>query len=548
MKHRIWALYLGILLIIFCPSTAWAGDDNTKLLDERWNSIGESDVHRDVVEASDPHHGRSTWIASSPEQQLAADTKLDTVSRGGIFVASMTNGLSEPMFQVRNADDDIITEAYTGSIAYVAPGDYTVVVGSVGSSSRLEFDVHVVEGATTAVPVEWSGLIIKVVDDRGTMIRGNYEIVSMPDRGYIGLGTGALVNEGERYSTWLLWPGEYMILSVGEGYQARKNFITVRLSPGELTRFTLVLNEDTGDILGGGEIEEDITVDEDKWWDASLLVGGSVRFTRTDDVIGKSNGQVFDISAFFETYFNMLLNRNFFYARLNAEIGGNIKIDDRPFITTIDELSLELLYTYRVVDWFGPYARFSFESNMAPAYQEFASPFTVKKINDDGVLVSSDSGQLDTKLGPSFSPITLKTGAGGSFDFTVGSWFKINARLGLAYRNVFTRNLYVVSDIDEDEDIVTLSPVESQSQFGAEAAVLLDLTPVNWFTLKADFSVLEPFIGSYQPVVDLDLDAAIRLSSIASISYSLKLVYDVQMIDKVQLDQYVQLRFSYKVF
>ena len=39
----------------------------------------------------------------------------------------------------------------------------------------------------------------------------------------------------------------------------------------------------------------------------------------------------------------MLLDKNFFYARLNAEIGGTIRVDDRPFITTVDELNLELL-------------------------------------------------------------------------------------------------------------------------------------------------------------------------------------------------------------
>ena len=523
-------------------------DDKTSLLDDRWNSIVESDVNAEAVKSSDPHQGSKTWLAPPPDVQLASDKKLNTVSRGGIFVAAMTNGFSEPKFQVRDAADEIVTEGYTGSVAYVPPGDYTVVVGSVGGGTRLEFDVHVVEGSTTTVPVEWSGLQIKVVDDRGSMIRGNYELISMPDRGYIGLGTGALVNEGERASTWLLWPGQYMIISVGEGYQARKNFITLKLIPGELTRFTLVLDEETGDILGGGEIDDEVAMDEDKWWDAGLLVGGSRRFTSTNDVIGKANGEVFELSAFLESYINILRYKNFFYARLNAEIGGTVKIEDRPFVTTIDELNLELLYAYRVVDWFGPYARFSFESNMAPAWQEFSAPMTVNKLDSQGAIVSSSNDKLDTQVSPAFSPVTLNMGAGARFDLLVGSWFKLNARLGLAYRYVNTRDLYVVLETDNTDQIVTLQPVEDQSQFGAEAAVNFDLTPVQWFTLKTDFSVLEPFYDWKNPVVELDLDAAFRLSSIASLSYSLKLTYDAQMIDKVQLDQYVQLRFSYKVF
>lgn len=548
MKRLVVILISGLLLVLSSHTVLAQESKKDLLSQERWGSIADGNVRSEVSVIADPHGGSQTWLSEPPDLQLSSDKSLSMVSRGGIFVPTMTAGISEPKFQVRDADDKLISEANNGTVAYVPPGDYTVIVGSMGAVERLEFDVHVVEGVTTTIPVEWAGLLVKVVDDRGSMIRGNYEIVSMPERAYIGLGTGALVNEGERYSTWLLWPGSYMIISVGEGYQARKNFITVDLHPGELTRLTLVLDEDTGDILGGGEIEDISQNDVDKWWDASLLVGGSIRFNSTDNVIGKANGQVFDISAFVESYYSMLLDKNFFYARLNAEIGGTIRVDDRPFITTVDELNLELLYAYRVVDWFGPFVRFAFESNMAPSRQEFASSYTVNVEDAEGNIVSTQTDKLDTKLSPSFSPIVLKAGAGARFDASFGYWFKFNARVGVAYRHVLTRDLFVVSDVDDDDRVATLKPVESQYQFGAEGAINFELNPVQWFTLKTDFSVLEPFVDYKKPVIDLDLDAAFRISSIASLSYSLKLVYDVQMIDKVQLDQYVQLRFSYKVF
>ena len=550
MRMKRWLLpRMLFVALLWVSSQAVAKDGNgDSLSQDRWEHITDGAVRSDVVSIADPHSGSQSWLSEAPDLQLASDTSLQVVSRGGIFVPTMTAGISEPKFQVMDAEGNVVSEAYNGSVAYVPPGDYTVIVGSMGLAERLEFDVHVMEGATTTIPVEWSGLLIKVVNARGSMIRGNYELISMPERAYVGLGTGALLNEGERYSTWLLWPGSYMIISVGEGYQARKNFITVDLHPGELTRLTLVLDEDTGDILGGGEIEDIGQNDTDRWWDASLLIGGSVRFNSTDNVIGKANGQVFDISAFVEAYFNMLLNKNFFYTRFNAEIGGSIRIDDRPFVTTVDKLNLELLYAYRLVDWFGPFVRFAFESNMAPSRQEFAYAYTVQTLDADGNVVSIETDRLDTKLSPPFSPIVLNAGAGARFDASIGYWFKFNARLGLAYRHVLTRDLYIVQSVNEEERLATLTPVASQYQFGAEAALNFELNPVQWFMLKADFSVLEPFVDYKNPVVDLDLDAAFRISSIASLSYSLKLTYDVQMIDKIQLDQYVQLRFSYKVF
>ena len=90
-------------------------------------------------------------------------------------------------------------------------------------------------------------------------------------------------------------------------------------------------------------------------------------------------------------------------------------------------------------------------------------------------------------------------------------------------------------------------PLDGSSQFGIEAATTIDLTPIQWFTLKLDATMIDPFDNMKYPIVDFKLDAAIRLSSIASISYTLKLNYDVRIISEVQLDQFVQLRFSYKV-
>lgn len=497
----------------------------------------------------DPHKKSQTWLFGDPSTQLEHEDTLPSIMTGGIFVPTMTGGINEPKYLIKDSSGKEVAESNTGSTVYVMPGKYTVEVGSVGAQDRLEFDVNVVDGDVTVVPVEWSGLTIKVVNDRGATIRGNYEIITMPERGYVGLGSGALINEGERLNTWLLWPGQYMIISAGEGYQARKNFITVRLSPGELTYVTLVMDEDTGDILGGGEIDETFEDAEARWWWASVLLGGSIRFNHTRDVVGKADGKLLDVSGFVEAYFSMNRSKHYLYTRLNAEIGGTIRFEeDRPFITTIDELNFELLYTYHVVDWFGPFARFAFESNMAPAYQELTTPHDIERRDKNGNIVSHKENALDVKLSPAFSPITLNAGAGGRFDYSLGSWLKLNARIGIAFRKVFARDLYIISTVDNDENFVIVDPIDGTSQFGIEGAINLDITPIRWFTLKTDFSLIDPFDDYKNPVIDLDLDAAIRLSSIASISYTLRLNYDVSMIDKVQIDQYIQLRFSYKVF
>ena len=184
---------------------------------------------------------------------------------------------------------------------------------------------------------------------------------------------------------------------------------------------------------------------------------------------------------------------------------------------------------------------------MAPAYQELTTPYTVVRMNEDDEIEATLEEQTNIKLSPSFSPIRLNAGIGGRFDVSSGSWFKLSARLGGAYRHVFTRNLFVIADTDTQNHIITLNEVGNTAQLGLEAALNFEITPVQWFTLKTDFSLLEPFNDWDAPVIDLDLDAVFRLSSIASLSYTLRLNYDVNLIDKVHLDQYIQLRFSYKV-
>lgn len=539
---------LLLMTVFFSAAALQAKESKSELWDEFSKSQEEKEVELSLPTEGDPHAGRQTWLTPAPQVQVQRDMQLRQFGKGSVFVPAMTLGIVEPKYQLLDEEGEVLQESYTGNSIQVAPGDYTVAVGSPVASDRMLFDVHVVDGEATVVPVEWSGLVVKVVNDRGTTIRGNYELITLPERGYVGLGSGALVTEGERMTTWILWPGQYMLISLGEGYQARKNFITVDLKPGFLKRITLVLDEENGNILGGGEIDNSY-IDEavERWWWAGVLVGGSVRFSRSDNVIGKANAQLLDISAFCDSFFNMNLKKNILYARFNAELGGTFRLNERPFLTTIDEFNVELLYAYRLLTWFGPYVRFSFESNMAPSYQEFSSLKNIRKYDGEGTLVSA-TDRLDLRLSPSFSPILLNMGGGARIDHSFGSWLKLSSRLGIAYRHIFTRDLYVLRSVDGDNESFELHPVNDKASFGVEAALNLELTPIKWFTLKVSASILEPFMDLKAPVIDVDLDAAFRISSIASISYSLRMKYDRLLIDKLQADQYIQLRFSYKIY
>lgn len=492
----------------------------------------------------DPHGGHPTWLTAHPEAQAARDKQVPPAATGAIFVPAMTHTNAEPRYIVRKDGKDLIARKI-GQKAWVVPGTYRVLVGSGGPSSMLEFEVQVIEGRTTYVPVEWSGLVVNVVNERGTPFRGNYEVVRMPQREFIGLGLGADIAQGEALDTWLLRPGKVMILAAGESYQARKNFVTLRLPPGELVRYTVVLQEATGDLLGAGEISDDQPRKAGPWY-INMSVGGSFQFARSDSVIGKSDGMTLDISAFLEAVGGYRGERHVGYARLYIEEEGTIRLPDEPYLSLVDTLDLDLLYAFKVVPWFGPYGRFSLETQMVPGIIDFDVPTDVLKHDSRGNELFVESGVSDTVLTPPFAPIDLRYGVGGRFDLSPVYWFDFKSRVGVGGRHVFARNLYIIDDFDDTPEL-DLFQVDDLTQFGAEMSLVLGVQLGRWVQLDAEFDMLLPFDDAEHPVVDFRTTIALRLASFATLNYTLRIQEDIQLTPDTQFDQAVLLRFAYKI-
>lgn len=516
----------------------------------------------------DPHAGSETWYMPPPAVQLEQDRQLRPAAMGGLFVPSMTGGRAEPTYIVIDPRDGDQIQTRTGEVTYLLPGNYTVLVGSGSPEEMLEFEVSVVEGRVTFVPVEWGGVTVTVVNERGTPFRGTYELVRLPEREYVGLGLGADLASGETLDTWLLWPGHYMILAAGESYQARQNFTTFRVLPGQLVQYTIVLDEDTGNLLGAGEIALAPETTGEGGWDINLIVGGSVEFTHSDNVIGKNEGMLLDVAAFIEAVGAVLINQHYGYGRLNVELGGRLDIPDpdkenereRPFVTNVDELALDLLYAYKLLPWFGPYVRNSFESNMLKGVQVFDEPTSVRRVDSQGNNITVRDGQiirvtdpvlatdvLEIELTESFAPIFLGAGTGVRFDFSAGFWFNFDARTGLGLRQVFARDSFVLDD-DDDTPEIELRLLDDITQFGAEGALILEFNPFQWLQAKTDAEILVPFDDPDNLLLNFRGAVTLRLGSIASLNYTIRITEDRELIDATQIDQSVLLRFAYKIF
>ena len=492
----------------------------------------------------DPHDGHGTWLLPPPAVQANMDARVPPAAAGAIFVPAMTDGEQEPRYIVRQGKKQIGTAA-PGTKTWVQPGRYSVLVGSGVPKEMLEFEADVVEGRTTFIPVEWGGLLVNVVNERGTPFRGSYELVRLPDRDTIGLGLGADVAKGEHITTWLLRPGKYMILSAGESYRARKNFMTLRLPAGELVQYTVVMDENTGDLLGAGEVDS-LKKRQRGPWNVSLILGGSVAFNRADAVVGKVEGMSLDLSGFVELVGGYKSTKHLFYARFYAEEQGTIRLPDRPYLSAVDTLEVDLLYVFRVVPWFGPYVRAALETQMVPGIQDFEKSTDVRRVTADGGVLGVSRGVTDVQLAPPFSPLDLRYGAGGRFDVNPVYWFNFYSQIGVGARHVFARDLFVVAD-DSSTPELDIRSVPDFTRVGAEFSTVVELRITRWVLLKLEADVLVPFDAPEETLVDFKGTLALRLASFASLNYTVRIQEDPELTARTQYDQAILLRFAYKV-
>jgi hypothetical protein len=236
-------------------------------------AAGPAAADLDGVTGAEPPATPPGWLLPSPAVQLEMDAELIPVGKGAVFVPAMSEAAAEPPYLVLDAQGEVVARSPTGSKTILAPGRYQVKVGSGVEEQMLNHQVTVHEGHTTLVKPDWAGMIVRVVDEHGTQIRGTYEIFALPSGEDFGLGLGADETRGETLRTWLLPPGRYMLVRSGETPRARTDFLTVQLEPGELTHFTLVQDEE-GNFEGGGVVDRWEGRTEIENWRLGLIVGG----------------------------------------------------------------------------------------------------------------------------------------------------------------------------------------------------------------------------------------------------------------------------------
>ena len=196
-----------------------------------------------------PATGQShTWLAPPRHGQLERDPTLIPKGKGLLFVPMMTSALNEPSFRVFR-DNKLIREAFPGTGVVLAPGSYKVLIGSGADTQMMSRTVPIEAGMTTLLKPFWSGLVIDVIDEQRTPIDESYEVYRENPQDSYGVGFGVEEERGEAVKTWLLPPGVYSVVRVGDNISTTRKF-SVRLEPGKLTQRNLVVDTSDNTFIG----------------------------------------------------------------------------------------------------------------------------------------------------------------------------------------------------------------------------------------------------------------------------------------------------------
>ena len=488
------------------------------------------------------------WPAGSIQAQLDRDVTLVPFGKGAIFVPAMTNPLDEPPIAVFSGDQKV-AEATTGTRIILSPGTYEVRMGSGAVEERRSVQASVREQFTTVIPVSWAGLSIHVVDEQFGNLRSSYEIIRVRDREYIGVGFGTDEQAGEPVTTWILEPGLYKIVRVGENYRARRDFATVRLVARKHTHFLLVLDPDTGEFQGGGEVPADDLFRPQDGFFGSLILGGDLAFaTRDNAQVAGQEGLSFQFRGFIDNRMSIEVFGNPLVTQLQVE-EGLTKVGDQPFQKLIDRVDLDALYIYRWKNWVGPYVRLGAETNLFPFFRNFESPQRVRLESLDGSVRDFDDQPVDSvRVSPSAGLIRLKEGGGLNVRLFRAVFAEINVRTGLGGRHRLTRDLFVETRGPvQDDPVVQFTEVDSDNQVGIETTVLAVARITRWAVINLEVDTLLPFTSFQDTLIDFEGSLALKLTRFLSVRWVTRFIRDraIQADDRFEND--ILLRFSVEV-
>jgi hypothetical protein len=426
----------------------------------------------------------STWFNAPARVQLARDPTLIPKGKGLLFVPAMTKSQDEPSYRILQNGKDI-GEARPGTSRLLYPGLYDVRIGS-GTIAQMMYkrQIPIVEGKTTLLEPDWSGLVINVIDENRTSINESYELYEDKNQENFGQGFGIEEERGERIRTWLLKPGIYSVLKVGDNFSTTRKF-SARLLPGELAELNLVTDDNSQEIIGFyPPTLQRSTAQLTNNWNTQWEFSGSTLFNTSQNTSGQDRSS-FAVSTQVHNRSRFSSRQHFASLRLILEEGANKEGND-SFRKSIDNFEVRGTYIYRLSQRIGPYLRGVINTTLFDTDIRFDTPRDFSLLDENDQLIRVVPGATNVTLEPAFSPLVLRQGIGINSRLYRSFPLNVDLRIGFGARQTYV-NSFVLSDNQN-----SASRLKNVTSTGLEALLVLDARLARSINFDSEFDLLTP--------------------------------------------------------
>ncbi|MCX7725213.1 MAG: hypothetical protein N2053_00040 [Chitinispirillaceae bacterium] len=562
-------VYLMSIIVYAEPPPDLPGEEITKDIIRksiRSDSMGSqlpTPVAKDTLSWYD--RAAKTWEAPPLWEQVTSDKTNIPMGRGGVFVPRFTEANDEPDVEILTLEGTSVKVGEPGQTFSVEPGIYYVMLGSGSHRQRLVRKVEVFESKITPLLPDWSGLLIETIDTTAMPFKGEYELIRIDEFEAFGRGFGADPELGEKPKVWILKPGVYKILGRGESYNTFRNFITVRLLPGELTKVILIQKPTDMSIISGGTIDVTPVTKISSHWKFGANIGGNIQFTNEND--RKEDRNTFNSVLSIRT----LLWLRFFKERFEWE--SNLLLDEGlslsetnlyDLITAPDDFRIISLFIYRLFSWVGPYARAELRTNIFPNRVGLEEKKEFCVLNSDSTINKFIYAySFPTK--PSLCPLEINLDLGANID-AVNSRFvelKVRSGVGTSFNSFRDRYETRASDfpVNTQDTSLLLRLQDSRILFPLKAGRYLEFGPQGSFKgnirlgrigiASGELRIFAPVVPDLRitrPDFDLLLTLSLRLTKGITLDYDytylLKQPKDINARENYTTHK-IYLRFSY---
>jgi hypothetical protein len=280
-------------------------------------------------------------------------------------------------------------------------------------------------------------------------------------------------------------------------------------------------------------------------WTPGVAFGGTFNLIDTRGVVGSQDGTALNLGAALDSELDFNQDMHEWRNSLKAAAGVTRTPSLSQFVKTNDALSFESIYLLHLMEIFGPYARFAFQTQMFPTLDVRPAATDYAIANLDGTTTNIRGKRL--YLTDPFQPFTFKESVGAFIQPVKGDPITFEGRAGLAARETIADGNLAVND-----DAAT-APTEV-TELGDTYVIGAEVVANAWgffdegkrVSYTVGLGVLFPFKTSDLPPGDdrslIDLTTVegnaglnVKLFDWASLGYKLTVLRDPIVIDTWQV-------------